>query len=184
MTLPDDTVEEAERLTRLAREAVDDAAAEAYREERDDLLAEHGFIARVRSEDTHDVLVCHPEEWLDEAGRVDVTRVEDTSRAVEVPLSGPGDGADWDAVEAHNRRVAERVAAEHGDVHGQTAHAFADFMSNHYAKPIGEATPAEREEFRTDYFLRNAWPTDEQREMIEESVELALVVAASVEERA
>lgn len=176
--LPEPVVDRAETLTRRARAAVDPDEREAYLGERAALLAEHGYTARVREEDTAEELVLHPEEWLED-GVVQVDRIEDTDRAVEVTLSGTGSEADWDAVEEHNRAVADRVAAEHGEPHGATAHAFADFVSNHYAKTIEETTPAERAEFRAEYFPRNAWPSDEQREALERS--LALVVETAEE---
>lgn len=176
--LPEQVVDEAERLTRLAREAVDDEAA-AYRDERADLLAEHDYIARVREDDTRDVLVCHPEEWVED-GLVQVEHIEDVDRGVERPLSGPGEGDDWAEVEAHNRAVVQQVAEEHGEVHAENARALARFMSDHYARPVESATAAEREEFLTEYFPRNAWPSDEQKERVEESVELAVAVGESV----
>ena len=100
----------------------------------------------------------------------------DTDRAVERSLSGVGSD-DWETVEAHNRAVAERVRAEHGEVHGGNAHAFADFMSNHYVKRVETATPEEREEFREEYLPRNAWPTEAQREAVERSLRLVEKVA-------
>lgn len=171
MTLPEETLGEAERLTRAAREAVDPNEAAAHRERRDELLAEHGYTARVRADDDGDVLVCHPDEWLDD-GTVRMDRIDDVDAGVEVPLSGGGDAEDWDATEAHNRAVADRVADVHGDVHGRNAHAFADFMGNHHAKPVEAATDAEVTEFLTEYFPRNAWPTADQRAVVEASVEL------------
>jgi hypothetical protein len=171
--LPEDAVDEVERLTRLAREAVDEAEAAAYREERDQLLDAHEYTCRVRSDDTGDVLVCHPREWVDD-GVIRPERVDDTDRGVEVRLSGPGDPDDWEAVEAQNSRVVEAVREAHGSVHGETARALADFMGNHYAKPITEATEDELAEFREQYFPRNAWPTDEQRSLLEESVRLTV----------
>lgn len=174
-TLPPDAVERARTLTRRAREAVDDDERIAYLDERDALLAEHGYTARVREEGDRDVLVLHPDGWLDD-GVVQVDRIEDTSRAVETPISGVGDG-DWETIEAYNRAIATRIADEHGAVHGATAHSFADFMSNHYAKPISEATRNECEEFRTEYFVRNAWPTDEQRAAVDRSLELVVELA-------
>ena len=174
--IPDSVVERAATLTRRARKAVDENERAAYLEERAELLGAHGYTARVREEDTNETLVLHPETWLED-GVVRVERIDDTDRAVEVTLSGTGSGDDWDAVEAHNRAIAETVAAEHGEVHGETAHAFADFMGNHYAKPIEAATPAERAEFRTEYFPRNAWPSDEQREALERSLELIVETA-------
>jgi hypothetical protein len=159
--LPAAVVEEAERLTRLARRASDPDEAAAYRRARADRLAEHGFTARVREDDPGETLVLHPADWVED-GTVRTDRIEDTGRAVEVSLEGPGDPDDWDAVEAHNRALVREVRAAHGEVHGDTAAAFADFMGNHCAKRIEDATAREVEEFLTEYFPRNAWPTDEQ----------------------
>ncbi|MDS0258021.1 rnhA operon protein [Haloarcula sp. S1CR25-12] len=171
--LPTDTVDEVERLTRLAREAVDEGAAAAYREQRDSLLDDHGYEARIREEDTGDVLVCYPSEWVDD-GVIRPDRVEDTDRGVEVRLSGPGDPEKWEDVEARNRAVVAAVRDEHGEVHAATARSLADFMGNHYAKPIAEATPDELAEFREEYFRRNAWPTDRQRALLDDSVRLTV----------
>jgi hypothetical protein len=176
--LPDDTVEEAERLTHLARDATDDDEREAYLAERASLLDPHDFTARVRSEDTRDVLVLHPEEWTED-GTIRVERVDDTDRAAEIPLDGPGDPDDWDEVDEHNRTVAAAVGDAHGDVHGTNAAAFADFMSNHYARPVESATDGEIEEFLAEYFPRNAWPTDEQKAVVDESVELVFECAGA-----
>jgi hypothetical protein len=178
--LPESVADEAERLTRLARRAVDDNEAAAYRERRAALLAEHGFTARLRGEGSEVTLVCHPSEWVVD-GDVHPDHIEDIDRAVERPLEGAGDAEDWDAVDEHNTAVAERVAAEHGPVHGANATAFATFMSNHYARPVEEATTAMREEFLTDYFPRNAWPDDDQRAVVEESLELVAAVAAETD---
>lgn len=174
--LPEAVVDRVESVTRRAREAVDDREREAYRNRRDDLLAEHGYTARVREEPEGDVLVCHPEEWHDgEVIRTD--RIEDLSRAVEVPLEGTDDPDEWESVEAHNRQVAERVTDEYGHPHGATAHALADFAGNHYAKAIAALTVDELEEFRTEYFVRNAWPSDEQVAELERSLSLIVDVA-------
>jgi hypothetical protein len=166
--LPREVVTEAERLTRLARRAVDDAEAAAYERDRDERLAEYGFIARVREDD--DTLVCHPAEWLD-GDTVRMDRIEDTDRAVEIPLSGSGDPEQWEAVEAHNAEVVDRVAERAGEVHAANARAFADFMGNHYARRVETATPAELREFLTEYYPRNAWPSDEQRDVVARSLE-------------
>ena len=50
--LPDDVTARARTLTRRMREAVDDKERAAYREERAGLLAEHGYVSRVREDDT------------------------------------------------------------------------------------------------------------------------------------
>ncbi|WP_324663014.1 DUF7108 family protein [Haloarcula sediminis] len=171
--LPADTRDEAERLTRLARQAVDEGAVATYRDQRAALLDEHDYEARIREEDTGDVLVCYPSEWVED-GVIRPDRVEDTDRGVEIRLSGPGDPDEWNEVEEQNRAVVEAVRDEHGDAHAATARALADFMGNHYAKPIAEATPAELAEFREEYFPRNVWPTEKQRALLEDSVQLAV----------
>jgi hypothetical protein len=171
--LPREVVDAAERLTRLARRAVDDAEAAAYERDRDERLAEYGFTARVRESD--DTLVCHPAEWL-EGETVRMDRIEDTDRAVEVSLSGSGDPASWDAVKTHNAEAVEAVAERAGAVHAANARAFADFMSNHYAKRVETATAAELREFLTEYYPRNAWPSDEQRDAVERSLEYVFEV--------
>lgn len=174
--LPQDVIEEAERLTRHARGAVDPNEAERYREERGRLLSEHGFAARIRSEDSRTVLVLHPAEWLAD-GSIQVGRIEDTGRAVEIPLDGPGEPDDWDEVDRHNRELAAAVREEHGEVHGANATAFADFMGNHYARTIESATAEEIEEFLSEYFPRNAWPTDDQKAAVERSIWLVFETA-------
>ncbi|GGL72107.1 DUF7108 family protein [Halocalculus aciditolerans] len=175
--LPEDTVEEVERLTRLARDAVDDAAADAYRAERDELLDEHGYTARHREAD--DTLVLHPKEWLDDAGTVRMDAV-DTEEAVELSLSGPGDAAAYRETAEQNAAIVDAVAEKHGETHAANVRTLADFAENHYAKPIGDLASEEVEEFAEEYFPRNAWPTDEQRELLEQSLEYALKEAETV----
>jgi hypothetical protein len=173
--LPEEAIAEAERLTRGARAATDPDEAAACRERRSSLLAEYGFTARVRTED-RDTLVLYPDEWVEE-GTVRPDRIENLDRGVERPLEGPGEPEDWAAIEAHNRNLAAAVAEEHGPVHGANAHALADFASNHYAKPIQELTESERAEFLAEYFPRNAWPSDDQKAVVEQSLGLVFETA-------
>ncbi len=176
--LPADVVDEAERLTRLTRTTPDESEAQAHGQRRAELLEDHDFTARIRDDDGDDVLVLHPEEWHDEAeGVIRTDRIDDLSRAVEIPLEGSGDPDDWDVVDAHNRELVEQVQASHGDVHGDNATALADFVGNHYAKRIEELTDTELSEFRTEYFVRNSWPSDEQRAVIDESIRLVYETA-------
>lgn len=174
--LPDDVIAEVERLTRLERRVVDPNEAAAYRENRDALLEEYGFEARVRSEDRRDVLVCHPAEWMED-GTVRSERIDDIDRAVERVLDGPGDEENWAEVDAHNREIVNAVRSDAGEVHAMNAAAFADFMSNHYVRPIGSATRTEVEEFLAEYYPRNAWPTTEQKAAVEESLTLVFDAA-------
>jgi len=178
--VPTDVVDEAERLTRLARRTDTSAEAQAYRERRDTLLAEHGYAARVRSESDGDTLVCYPEDWLVE-GTVDPDRIDDLERAHERSLSGPGDPDEWAAVEETNQRVVERVRERHGQDHAANAAALAAFASDHYAKPIASLTEHELEEFRTEYYVRNVWPTDDQAAILNTSI--AHARQAAVDER-
>lgn len=177
--VPADVVDEAERLTRLAREAVDEAEAELYREERASLVSEYDFSVRVRDDDERDVLVMYPDEWVDD-GVVQMDRVEDVDRGVERPLGGPGDADDWAAVDAHNSEIVDRVRDEYGPVHGENAAAFATFMSNHYARRLETASERERSTFFEEYYPRNAWPSDEQRTVVEESVAITIEVGESL----
>lgn len=170
--LPEDVAEEAERLTRRAR-AADANEADGARTKRDALLARHSYVAREREADT--TLVCYPADWV-ENGEVQIERIENTDRAIERPLEAPATD-EWERLQQHNRDVAERVTERHGDVHGDNAAAFSEFMSNHYGMAIEHATDDMREEFLTEYYLRNVWPTKKQRTVIEESVDLALDLA-------
>jgi len=168
--LPDDVVAEARRLARLARDASEDAAAGAYRDRLDDLLAEHDRVARVRDADA--TLVCYPADWLDDEGTVHPTDVEDPDRAVEVSLAGGGEQGDYEAAAERNAELVERVAAAYDDdVHAENAAAFASFMNNHYARPMDTATEAEREEFLEEFFPRNAWPPAGRRSAVEASLD-------------
>jgi hypothetical protein len=169
--LPESLIAEVERLTRLAREAVDDGEADAYRADREERLAEHGFTARVREEEAGAVLVCHPAEWVAD-GTIQLGDVEDTGRAVERRLSGPGEAGEFEPVDAHNREVVDRIEARAGAVHAENATAFADFMGNHYVRRVETATAGEIREFLEWYFPRNAFPSDPQRDAVEESLRL------------
>jgi len=168
--LPDQVVTEAERLTRRAREAVDEAERAGAVRARDRLLADHGFTARVRHEESREVLVLYPAEWVD-AGTVQPDRIDDTDRGIERPLSGAGD-EDWATVDAHNRNLAAAVGDAHGPVHGGNARALADFAGNHYSKRIEALTGEELALFLDEYYPRNVWPNDEQKAVVEESVRL------------
>ncbi|WP_418281258.1 DUF7108 domain-containing protein [Halorubrum sp. DTA98] len=181
--VPVDAVDEAERLTRLAREAADPDETEHYRERRDSLADDYGYTPRVRDED--DTLVLYPDEWVED-GTVRFDRIEDTDRAVEVSLSGPGDADRYRAVAAYNDAVVDEVAeiAPKADVetHAATARSFAAFMSNHYVRTVDDASPDVLAEFREEYFPRNGWPTDEQRALLDRSLDLVETAAAEVDD--
>lgn len=173
--LPTEAADRAERLTRLARRATDENEAAAYRRRRRELLDEYGFVPRIREED--DTLVCYPAEWV-EGGTVRLGRVEDTDRAAERSLSGPGDPEEWEAVADRNESLAERVADEAGPAHGANAMAFGEFLSNHYALRVERATESTVEEFLDDYYQRNVWPSDEEQSVVRESLAILLDLAS------
>lgn len=176
MPVDDETAERIRRLTIQLR-AGDDTATDR----RDRLLEASGARARVRQDDEGETLIIYPERWVDGDGRVDPTDINDPSEAVSLPLvdtSTPSDD-DWPEIDAHNQAVADAVAELHGPVHGATAEALATYLSNHHLRRIEHATEAELRTFSDDYFIRNAWPTQQQRAVLEESIELAVDTATA-----
>lgn len=174
--LPESVIEEAVRLTRLARRAVDENEAEAYRAERDGNLATYGFTARVREEGSRAVLVCYPTEWVQE-GTVQFDAIEEQTRAVERTLTGPDHDQPFDEIDTHNRELVQAIRAEGGPAHAENAAAFADFMGNYYMRPVESASAAEIKEFLTEYYPRNVWPTNEQEAIVEDSLRLVFETA-------
>ena len=168
--LPERVTTEAERLTRRAREAVEETERAGAVRARDRLLADHGFTARVRREESREVLVLYPAEWVED-GTIQPDRLDDTDRGIERPLSGAGD-EDWETVDAHNRELAAAVERAHGEAHGGNARALADFAGNHYNKRIEALTGEELALFLEEYYPRNVWPTDDQNAVVEESMRL------------
>jgi len=170
--LPDSAIEEAERLTRLARRVPDDAEAESYRDRRAELLAEYEYAAVIReeSDESAPTLVCHPIEWRDEQGAIDPAQIDEIDRAADVDLGTADDPEAWDAVAERNDSVVERVRETHGDPHAANADAFAEYVSNHHAKPIPAVTAAELRWFQEEYYPRNVWPSDDQRAALEQSI--------------
>ena len=177
--IPVDAVDEAERLTRLARDAAETAEADHYRMRRREVTADYGYTPRVR--ETDDTLVLYPAEWV-ESGEVQLDQIDNTDRAVEVSLSGPGDADQYRAVAAYNAAVVEAVAERADEVHAETARSFAAFANNHYVRTIDDMTPEMRAEFREEYFPRNAWPTAAQMDVLSTSVELITEIAATLDE--
>lgn len=175
--LPADVRDTVAEFARKERAAERPERAHQLAERREQLVAEYGYTSRIREDDTGATLVCYPRDWVSD-GTVEPAAVDDLSAAVEIPLAGAGDPDDWAAVAERNRAVAERVEREHGPAHGANARAFAAFMSNHRAREIGTATDDDVEEFRTEYYVRNVWPSETERAVVDESIELALSAAA------
>lgn len=167
-TPPEEIIDRVEQLTRQARAATDDAERQAYLDERTRLLAVFEYQARVREDETGDVLVCHPSEWVHD-GTIRPSRVETIERGIERPLSGPGEES-WNAVDKHNQTLIERVRDTDGDVHAENVSALADFAGNHYKKPIEELTAEELTLFCEEYYPRNVWPSKEAKSVVETSI--------------
>ena len=146
--VPAEAVDEAERLTRLAREAESaeptpeiEAAADQYRERRDALAAEYGYTVRVRDED--DTLVLYPDEWMDPR-TVRLDRVAATAPALHVSPSGPRAADRYRDVAPSTAALADPVPAREAAFHARTAATFAAFMSNPSVRPRDAAPPALR----------------------------------------
>ena len=174
--VPQSVVDEAERLTRLARDAVDPDERAAYERDRDERLDEFDFVARYRGDD--DTLVLHPAEWVvDDA--VDPAHIDDVDRAIERPLTDAGDEGDWAAVEEHNAALVAAVRGDADERHARNARAFADFMGNHYARRVETASGGEIREFLDEYYPRNAWPTEDEKAVVAESLSMLFEAAGA-----
>ena len=171
--LPEVVCERVLKLTRRARRARSESDRQAALATRDRLLEEHGYYARLREDDAGPVLVCYPQAWR-EGGTVDPDAIESLDAAVELPLTGSDTDASWEIVESINREIADHVAETYGPVHGATAAAFARYLSSHHSMEITDATVAQIEEFRAEFFPRNAWPEPEQWAVINRSLKLML----------
>lgn len=165
--IPDFALREIVQLTKQATVENDDE----LRKRRAELARQFGFRVRVRRDEAARIVVLYPREWV-EGGTVVIDRIDDIDRAIEIPLFTGQSDAKWEQIEQFNRRVVERVKDQYGGVHGENAATFADFVGNHLAKRISEVTQSEIDEFRSEYFVRNAWPSDRQEQEIERSLEL------------
>lgn len=167
------------QLARQAQRASDDESARLHAR-REALLGEYGFTSRIREDETGHVLICYPAEWIAD-GTIDREAIDDLERAEELPLDEPSDGESWSAIAANNRKLADRIREAHGPVHGANADALVSFANNHRAAPIRAMDGADIEEFLTEYYPRNAWPSEAERAAIDESIELVLEMAESVD---
>ncbi len=101
--------------------------ADAYRTERDEILAEYDYTARISNDETGTYSSAIPSKGDD--GVIRPERVDDIDRGVEIRLSGPGDPDEWAEIDAANRAVVEAVTEAHGETHGANA-ALASLWSN------------------------------------------------------
>lgn len=175
--LPEEIVEKAVELSQKAQHP--QLPTDRFERERDALVSEYGFRARIRDDDSRGpVLVCYPDDWLSE-GTVRLSRVDNTDRAVERPLFTVETDQTWERVYSHNEEVVTQVFNEFGEVHGENAQAFADYMSNHYKRQVESAGSHELNEFLNEYYPRNAWPSEAQKRVVEESLRLVFTVTGT-----
>jgi len=165
LPLPDSAVETVATLTRRARRGDEGAIAE-----RDALLDRHGYAASIEN----DALRLYPADWGVDSS-IDTDQFS-TDAVVRIQLGRD----DLDAIAPSNRPAADRVADQYGDPHGATADAFATYMNNHHAARIDAATKRQVERFRDEYFVRNVWPTAEQRSCIDDSLDHVFDVATEI----
>jgi hypothetical protein len=152
-----DWVDEAARLTRVALSGNDDA-----REERNDLVSERGYDARLRDDG---VLVLYPADWIDEDGVVDMEAF-DADEAYEVPLDGGG----FDDAREKNEALLDEFVEEVDDSVAFNAREFAEFCENHHAVAVEDASQKHVDRFVNDYYVRNVWTNDEVEERVEEAL--------------
>lgn len=166
--LPAEVVETARAMSRVLRRGTHDDP-ERIRRRRDELLSTYGYAARVRESDAGPVLVCYPESWIED-GTLQLENLESTDNAVERLLNTSVEDGDWAAIADHNRAVAARVRDRFGRVHGANAEAFGTYMANHHGATVESATAEHVETFLEEYFPRNAWPSEAQRNAVEASI--------------
>jgi len=154
-----DWVDDAVRLTRVALSGVDGA-----REERDAVAEDRGYEARERDDGT---LVLYPQAWRRPDGTVDLDGF-DADDAYEIPL----EGGDYDEAYDANDPVLERFESEESDVHASNVRYFVEFCENHHAVAVENATVDHVEEFLGDYYVRNVWASEEEREAVDESLRI------------
>lgn len=167
--LDESTIERARQLTKRARAISDEDAAQRIRAVRDRLLDRWEYRAREREDDTGVYLILYPTAWLGDGG-IDVDAIEDIDRAEEVPLERGDKERTWESIHSNNMSVATAIERKYGPVHGKTARDFGTYLSNHHLLRIEEATANEFEDFRTEYFPRNCWPSEEQAALLERSL--------------
>lgn len=176
----DETVDRIVSLTRAIRDAEDQAEQAHHERRRAKLLEAIDRRLHVREDDDGAWVILYPAAWMDD-GTVDPDSIDDRTRAIERPVDPAAIERSFEVVDRHNRRVASAVERRFGPTHGETVDALATYLSNHHLTRIGDATPEQLQTFRRDYFIRNAWPTGEQRALVDRSIEYARVVAAEMD---
>jgi hypothetical protein len=167
--IPRLVVETARAMTRAARRETHDDP-DRLRCRRNRLLARYDYAARVRGEESGAVLVCYPEDWVED-GVYQPEAVTSTDDAVERSLWSTDRDDDWETAAAHNRDLAATVRDRHGEVHGANAAAFGTYMANHHTARVEAATAEQVRDFLEEYYPRNEWPSAQEAAAVRESLE-------------
>lgn len=162
----DETPAWVDEVVELARPALGGGDLSEARE----AAGQHGFGVRLR--DT--VLVLYPEDWLEDGVvRPDV----DVDRAFEVDLA---DTADRQRARERNEKLLGEFesSVERGTVDDVAVEdvvfnvrRFAEFCANHHGVAVDEAGDVV-EEFVSDYYVRNVWASESQREALVASLDV------------
>ena len=167
----DELIDRIVELSRQIISEVDQTAIKSLEERRDRLLEHLPYRVYIRSDTDEPVLVLYPESWIHD-GIVDPDRIDSIDEAIERPLSSTVTEDDWADIHRHNMSIAKEVADRFGPVHGANIQALASFLSNHYLTRIEDINSAQLREFRDEYFVRNAWPTVEQKVVLDRSIKI------------
>lgn len=129
------------------------------------LAGEHGYRARLREDE---VLVLHPEDWLDEEGvlRGDV----DADEALEIAIGDSGGAEEArqrndDVLEGFERRIEDEEVRFNVE-------RFAEYCENHHGVAVDEVTARQVDEFVDEYYVRNVWSSESAEEKLERSLEM------------
>lgn len=148
----------------LARAAVGGGRDASELDRVRDVASDHGFRARLRDDD---VLVLHPDGWLDEDGvlRGDV----DPDEALEVPL---GDSGGAEEARERNDELLDGFEREVGDEDVWfNVELFAEYCETHHGVAVDEVTARQLEEFVDEYYPRNVWASESAEEKLERSLQ-------------
>ena len=158
-----------EHLRRLGQALLD---GEDLADDIDRIVGDAGYRWRMREADS--TMVCVPITWFED--EVIVPERVDTADAIEIECAPSAAG--YDAVAAANAEVAAAVGAAYGAAHGENAAIIARFMTAHLRRPIASMTEADRVAF-SEFYLRNAWPSDDAKEVIDQSVKITRELVAT-----
>lgn len=160
---PDRDAEWVQEVVAVARAAVGARRDAGELDRMEDIAGDHGYRARLRDDD---VLVLHPDDWLDDEGVLhgDV----DPDDALEIHL---GDSGGAEEARMRNDDLLEGFEADVEDEDVRfNVERFAEYCENHHGVAVDEVTSQQVEEFVDEYYPRNVWPSGSAEEKLESSL--------------